>query len=94
MKQETKNSNRNERRLGKFLLFVKRANQIGNDQPSMVANYIKMNHKIERISKRIYTYVLIAHIASMVLLSLFGTILNYFFYDLGDESFYLGYLGM
>lgn len=60
----------------------------------MMAKYSKMNDKIERISKRIYTFVLGMHIASLMLFSFLKTAINYIIYDFGDESYYLKYFAM
>lgn len=69
-------------------------NWIGNDRPSLKTKYSKMNDKIDQVSKRIYSFVLKLQMTSMILFCLVQTAINYFFYDLGDESFYLKFLAM
>lgn len=51
--------------------------------------YREMDAKIERMSKLFYTaYVTITPVV-VVLPAILITLVNYYIYDLGDESFYL-----
>lgn len=51
--------------------------------------YNEMNEKIERISKLVYTIFVEASIVGLVLPPLLITLVNYFIYDLKDESYFL-----
>lgn len=48
-----------------------------------------LNVKIERISKLIYFLVVKLTLLGVLLPALFITLINYFIYDLKDESYYL-----
>lgn len=51
--------------------------------------YNEMNEKIERISKLVYSIFVEASIAGLVVPPLLITLVNYFIYDLKEDSYFL-----
>lgn len=51
--------------------------------------YIEMNEKVERISRLVYTIFVEASMAGLLIPPLLITLVNYFVYDLNEESYFL-----
>lgn len=50
--------------------------------------YIELNEKIEQMSRLLYVVTVKLTIPGSILPAVFITAINYFLYDLGDESFF------
>lgn len=71
--------------------FIKK---FAGNNPSSKTKYFKMNEKIEQILKRIFSLIFKLHIMNYVVFNFLRTIIDYFIYDLGDNSYHLFYLAM
>lgn len=52
--------------------------------------YTDVNQKIERVTEILYFIIVKLNIPGCVIPPLIATMVNYYIYKLGDESFYLG----
>lgn len=53
--------------------------------------YQALNEKIERTTKLLYTICMIVNILVILLASLIVSMINYYYFDLGEKSFVLPY---
>lgn len=60
-----------------------------SDDPILKTNYQKLNEIIELVSEIYYFLLLKISIPGVILPPLFVTIVNYYVYDLGNESYFL-----
>lgn len=51
--------------------------------------YMELTEKIERMSKLVYTIFVEASLAGLITPPMLITLVNYFIYDLNDESYHL-----
>lgn len=51
--------------------------------------YLELNEKIERMSKFVYTIFVEASVAGLLIPTMLITLVNYFVYDLKDDSYAL-----
>lgn len=51
--------------------------------------YTELNEKLERMSKFVYTVFVEASLAGLIIPPLLITLVNYFIYDLSEESYFL-----
>lgn len=73
-----------------FMFFICFAFTIGSENDSCLANkYDGINTKIELLSKWMHLFVVYVVIPAAVLPAFIATGINYFVYDLGDESYLL-----
>lgn len=57
--------------------------------PISRAMYSKLNEKIERMSNLVYLLIIKLTVPGVIIPGLLITIVNYFVYDLGDDSYFL-----
>lgn len=62
---------------------------LGSEISSSKAMYIALNEKIERLSHLIYMGSIKLTIPGLMIPSIFISLINFFVYDFGDDSFFL-----
>lgn len=76
--------------IGFFFLFPFIDTTIESHNPIMVDKYGKMNATIERMSTICCTMLVKFTIPAIVITSTFLTLVDYFIFNLGDDSYILG----